>query len=181
MLLNILPGLGLPNPPQASLYFAWGELLSQSRWRAKAMVRMPPTQPLVLSSISGVTPLTGKRGGNFVKHRFVQLQQQPTASFHILIWTMLYITTTSSNETTNGTNTTSGPSLNWETSSTSVDIKDDSGAFLCEVSFAFALHEGVVLKERVFQLAINRSLISHSKLSTVIVATAGLSGWLPDN
>merc|ERR1719500_1835198 len=24
----------------------------------------------------GVTPLTGKRGGNFVKHRFVQLQQQ---------------------------------------------------------------------------------------------------------
>merc|ERR1719341_2029357 len=46
----------------------------------------------------GVTPLTERRGGSFVKHRFVQLKQQ-------------------------------------------------HGFFLCEVSFGFALHEGVVLKE----------------------------------
>ena len=38
-----LPGLGLHYPPQSWLYFPWGELLSQSRWRARAMVRMPPT------------------------------------------------------------------------------------------------------------------------------------------
>ena len=56
---------------------------------------------------------------------------------------------TSSNETTNGENTTSGPplSLSWEAASTSVDIEDDSEAFLCEVSFSFALHEGVLFKD----------------------------------
>ena len=56
-------------------------------------------------------------------------------------------TTTSSNETTNGGNTTSSPPLSWETASTSVDIEDDSEAFLCEVSFSFALNEGVLLKD----------------------------------
>ena len=40
---NILPGLGIHYPPQSWLYFAWGELLSQSRWRAWTMVRMPLT------------------------------------------------------------------------------------------------------------------------------------------
>ena len=43
--------------------------------------------------------------------------------------------------------TAANPPLNWETAKTSVDIEDNSEALLCEVSFLFALDQGVVLKE----------------------------------
>ena len=39
------------------------------------------------------------------------------------------------------------PPLTWEKGVTSVDIEDDSSAFLCEVTFSFAFDQGVVLKD----------------------------------
>ena len=43
--------------------------------------------------------------------------------------------------------TAANPPLNWETAKTSVDIEDNSEALFCEVSFSFALDQGVVLKD----------------------------------
>ena len=43
--------------------------------------------------------------------------------------------------------TAASPPLSWETATTSVDIEDEHSALLCEVTFSFALDQGVVLKD----------------------------------
>ena len=39
------------------------------------------------------------------------------------------------------------PPLTWEKGATSVNIEDESSAFLCDVELAFAFDQGVVLKD----------------------------------
>ena len=45
------------------------------------------------------------------------------------------------------TTTTADPLLNWEAGTTFVDIEDDTGPLQCEVTFFYALDQGVVLKD----------------------------------